>query len=250
MGCDALSSLRRRMRTARRNRRRPRGRSEGRPRFAGEQRSRMRKRILLGAGAVRPRSNPSRDDPTRQFSRRRPPQRCARPCRAPHARNDSATWKGQCRAVRVCSVVDSRRLRRRKAVQGRTWLEQHRDEHTASCCGRNWRAREQLRRRWRDRMLRRHRSRGRIRFMGHESRRVGSCSFLENAGAKTQGSGGPHHRSDEAYDSDELCGRHIAASLPSFHACSRERDLSRDHRAQMVRSRVHRSSCCFQARED
>ncbi len=184
-----------------------------------------------------------RDRITRAMVRRNgllvevPLARGARPGGAQAPRDRPAARQGQRRHLRIRPVDDPGRLRRVEAVQGRAGNEQRRNQRAPLRGQRDGRPREQLRPRWRDRLLRGHRPRRRLRAVGHQSRRNRPGALLPDAGPQAGQPGRPHHRPVHPHHAHELRRRpHPAARAPCW-ARDRQRDLPGDRGS---RSWVHR----------
>ncbi len=123
-----------------------------------------------------------------------------------------AARQGQRGRLRLRAVDDSRRLRRVEAVQGRAGHEQRRDQHARLRGQRDGRPREQLRPRRRDRLLRGHRARRRLRALGHQPRRDRPGAVLPHAGPTPRQPRRPHHRPGDAHHAHELRRRPVPAA--------------------------------------
>ena len=138
----------------------------------------------------------------------------------PPPRDRPAARQGQHRRLWIRAVDHSGRLRRVEALQGRAGHEQRRNQHPAlrgQCDGR---PREQLRPRRRDRMLRGHRSRRRVRPLGRQPRRDRPGSLLAHAGPTGGRPRGPHHRpatrtTRTSYAADQSCCTRRTRRWPS-----------------------------------
>ena len=120
------------------------------------------------------------------------------------ARDRAAARQGQRRRLWVRPVDHSRRLRRVEAVQGGAGHEQRRDQRAPLRGQRDGRPREQLRPRWRDRMLRGHRARRRLRALGRQPRRNRPGALLPDAGPTAVQPRRPHHPPVHPHHANEL----------------------------------------------
>ena len=120
----------------------------------------------------------------------------------------------------------------RRSSSRELWHEQRRDQRAALRGQRHGWPREQLRPRRRDRLLRGHRPRGRLRALGRRTSprpiRFSSRRMLDRRRQPRRS----HHRSDDAHHANELRRRPLAVASRRIRRCGRQRaSVARSSRA-------------------
>ncbi len=149
----------------------------------------VRQGLQLRSGPLRARPDPPGDGPTRWEVGARTDPRGLRSGGATDQGDDGAARQGQRGAVRLRPVDDRGRLHRVQAVQGWTRHQQPGYQCPALRGQRECGAAEHLRRRRRDWLLRRHRSRRHLRALGHQPGGDRPGPLLPDAGSQTRQSG-------------------------------------------------------------